>query len=60
MLLRYSLGLETPAKAIEEAVRKVLDAPEVGGLGLRTADLGGSVSTVELGDQVAAELKKLL
>ncbi|KAF9446532.1 3-isopropylmalate dehydrogenase [Macrolepiota fuliginosa MF-IS2] len=60
LLLRYSLGLEKPAKAIEDAVRKVLDMPELGGLGLRTTDLGGSVGTVELGNKVVAELKKLL
>lgn len=60
MLLRYSLGLEKPAKAIEDAVRKVLDTPDIGGLGIRTADLGGTVGTVEVGDKVVAELKKLL
>ncbi|KAG6842036.1 3-isopropylmalate dehydrogenase [Blastosporella zonata] len=60
MLLRYSLGLEKPAKAIEDAVRKVLDSPELGGLGLRTADLGGKVGTKELGDQIVEALKGLL
>lgn len=60
MLLRYSLGLEKPAQAIEQAVRKVLDAPELGGHGLRTADLGGKVSTTVLGDRVIEELKQLL
>ena len=60
MLLRYSLGLEKPAKAIEDAVRKVLDTPDLGGLGLRTADLGGNVRTAEIGDRVVAELKKIL
>ncbi|KXN86122.1 3-isopropylmalate dehydrogenase [Leucoagaricus sp. SymC.cos] len=60
MLLRYSLGLEKPAKAIEDAVRKVLDLPEQGGLGLRTADLGGSVHTAEVGDKVIEEVRKLL
>lgn len=60
MLLRYSLGLEKPAKAIEDAVRKVLDTPDMGGLGLRTADLGGNVRTAEIGDRVIAELKKIL
>ncbi|EKM79848.1 hypothetical protein AGABI1DRAFT_113114, partial [Agaricus bisporus var. burnettii JB137-S8] len=59
MLLRYSLGLEKPAKAIEDAVRKVLDTPDIGGLGIRTADLGGDVKTAEVGDHVVAELKKL-
>ena len=60
MLLRYSLGLEKPAKAIENAVRKVLDLPEAGGLGLRTADLGGKVGTKELGDWIVDILKTLL
>ncbi|KAF5387838.1 hypothetical protein D9615_000604 [Tricholomella constricta] len=60
MLLRYSLGLEKPAKAIEDAVRRVLDTPELGGSGLRTADLGGKVATVELGDRIVEALKGLL
>jgi len=60
MLLRYSLGLEKPAKAIEDAVRKVLDTPELGGLGLRTSDLGGKVRTTELGDKIVGVLEKLL
>lgn len=52
LLLRYSLGLEKPAKAIETAVRKVLDD------GLRTADLGGVASTKVTGDRIIEELKK--
>lgn len=60
MLLRYSLGLEKPANAIEEAVRKVLDTPELGGYGLRTADLGGKVTTKELGDKIVEVLQDLL
>ncbi|KAG5728477.1 3-isopropylmalate dehydrogenase [Termitomyces sp. T112] len=60
MLLRYSLGLEKPAKAIEDAVRKVLDSPELGGLGLRTTDLGGNVGTNELGDRIVEVLRGLL
>ncbi|TFK68212.1 3-isopropylmalate dehydrogenase [Pluteus cervinus] len=60
MLLRYSLGLEKPAKAIEEAVRKVLDTTESGGHGLRTKDLGGSVTTKELGDKIVEVVKSLL
>lgn len=59
MLLRYSLGLEKPAKAIEDAVRKVLDTSDIGGLGIRTADLGGEVKTAQVGDHVVTELKKL-
>jgi 3-isopropylmalate dehydrogenase len=56
MLLRYSLGLEGPAQAIEAAVRKVLDAPALGGYGLRTADLGGKATTREMGDCVVKVL----
>ncbi|KAJ6515598.1 3-isopropylmalate dehydrogenase [Mycena sanguinolenta] len=54
MLLRYSLGLEAPAKAIEDAVRKVLDE------GVRTADLRGKATTVEVGDRILAVLQGLL
>jgi 3-isopropylmalate dehydrogenase len=39
MLLRYGLGLESEATAVESAVQRALDA------GLRTADLGGQAST---------------
>lgn len=60
MLLRYSLGMEKYAQAIEAAVRKVLDDQADGGLGLRTADLGGSVTTKELGSKVVEVLKTLL
>ncbi|KAI7897634.1 3-isopropylmalate dehydrogenase [Cokeromyces recurvatus] len=54
MLLRYSLGFETEAQAIEEAVRKVLDS------GFYTRDLHGDKSTIEVGDKVAEELSILL
>ena len=60
MLLRYSLGLEKYAQAIETAVRKVLDTKTDGGLEFRTADLGGTVGTKELGDKVLEILKTLL
>ena len=60
MLLRYSLGLEKPARAVEDAVRKVLDYPAAGGYGLRTFDLGGKVSTQEMGDKIVEVLKSLL
>ncbi|TFK55585.1 3-isopropylmalate dehydrogenase [Heliocybe sulcata] len=60
MLLRYSLGLEKEAKAIEDAVRKVLDKESIGGLGLRTKDLGGNLGTKEMGDQIIQVLKTLL
>ncbi|TCD69239.1 3-isopropylmalate dehydrogenase [Steccherinum ochraceum] len=60
MLLRYSLGLDKPATAIETAVRKVLDTEEKGGHGLRTADLGGKVKTTAMGEKVVEVLKGLL
>jgi 3-isopropylmalate dehydrogenase len=57
MLLRYSLGLEREAELIEFAVRKALDSPDASGLGLRTADLGGKVSTKEVGDRIVEIVK---
>ncbi|KAH7916288.1 Isopropylmalate dehydrogenase-like domain-containing protein [Hygrophoropsis aurantiaca] len=60
MLLRYSLGLEKEAQAVEAAVRKVLDDEAIGGLALRTADLGGKATTIEIGDQIVEVLKGLL
>ncbi|THG98331.1 hypothetical protein EW026_g3835 [Hermanssonia centrifuga] len=60
MLLRYSLGMEKPAQAIEQAVRKVLDDKDIGGEGLRTADLGGASKTKDIGDKVVEILKSLL
>jgi 3-isopropylmalate dehydrogenase len=54
MMCRYSLRLPKEADAIESAVRKVLDN------GVRTKDLGGSVSTKDAGDAIVAELVKLL
>lgn len=60
MLLRYSLGMEQAAQAVEKAVRKVLDDKEAGGAGLRTADLGGSNKTKEIGDKVVEYLRASL
>jgi 3-isopropylmalate dehydrogenase len=60
MLLRYSLGLDKQATAVEAAVRKVLDSTNAGGHGMRTADLGGNVTTTQIGDKIVEELKKLL
>jgi len=60
MLLRYSLGLEKPAVAIETAVRKVLDNTEIGGFGLRTADLRGQATTKEIGDKIVEVLQASL
>lgn len=52
LLLRTSLNLETEARAVEEAVAAVLRA------GLRTRDLGGSVSTAEMGAAVCSHLRQ--
>lgn len=60
LLLRYSLGMEKEASAIEIAVEKVLDEKEIGGLGLRTRDLKGNANTSEVGDAVVEILKTLL
>jgi 3-isopropylmalate dehydrogenase len=50
MLLRHSLGMEPEALRIESAVAKALSG------GARTLDLGGRMSTSEMGDAVLAAL----
>jgi 3-isopropylmalate dehydrogenase len=50
MLLRHSLALPEEAAAIERAVDRALSD------GLRTADLGGSLKTREMGDAIRARL----
>ena len=50
MLLRWSFGMEDEAKAVEAAVIAALDA------GARTADLGGTLTTAEMGDAVLGKL----
>lgn len=50
MMLRLSFSDESGAARIEAAVDATLDA------GLRTADLGGAVSTIEMGDAIAAAI----
>ncbi len=50
-MLRYSLGEEDAARAIETAVSKALEAGEL------TADLAGNatpLTTSEMGDKIAA------
>jgi len=50
MALRWSLGRAQAADTLLAAVKAALDA------GARTRDLGGSLSTVEMGDAVLAQL----
>ncbi|KAF7721409.1 3-isopropylmalate dehydrogenase [Apophysomyces ossiformis] len=54
LLLRYSLGFQEEALAVEIAVRKVLDE------GFRTRDIKGDKSTTEMGDKVVEALGPLL
>jgi 3-isopropylmalate dehydrogenase len=51
MLLRHSLNDSANAQRIEAAVAASLAA------GARTADLGGALTTTEMGDAVLRELK---
>jgi 3-isopropylmalate dehydrogenase len=53
-MLKLSLNLLAEGRAIEQAVKNVLDS------GIMTGDLGGKASTTEVGDAIAAEVKKLL
>lgn len=50
MMLRYSLGLATEADRIEAAVAKALAG------GARSPDLGGGMTTTQMGDAVLAAL----
>ena len=50
MMLRYSLKMADEADRIEAAVAKALAS------GARSADLGGSLSTTQMGDAVIAQL----
>lgn len=54
MMLKLSLDMKEEGEALEKAVRSVLDS------GIRTGDLKGTNSTTEVGDAIAAEVKKLL
>ena len=52
LMLRLSLGRDEEACAIERAVERVLENPLT-----RTRDLGGTLSTSQMGDAVLAALK---
>lgn len=54
MMLRLSLDCLPEAEALEAAVGQVLDA------GIRTGDLKGSSSTLQVGDAVADAVEKIL
>lgn len=54
MMLKYSLNLYEEAKAVEEAVRRTIEK------GVRTKDIGGNNSTIEVGEAVITELKSVL
>jgi 3-isopropylmalate dehydrogenase len=51
MMLRHSFGLEAEARAVEDAVRKIIDA------GVRPRDLQGEATTPEVGEAVVAALR---
>ncbi|OAG42683.1 hypothetical protein AYO21_02966 [Fonsecaea monophora] len=44
--------MQAEATAIENAVEKVLDGKDIGGLKVRTRDLGGHATMEEVGDAV--------
>ena len=54
MMLKYSLQEPELAKAVDQAVKVVIDK------GIRTGDIGGSAKTSEVGDAVAKELESIL
>ncbi|KAH3667327.1 hypothetical protein OGAPHI_002976 [Ogataea philodendri] len=54
MMLKLSLDMVPEGRAIEQAVKTVLDN------GIMTGDLGGSSSTQEVGDAVVQEVLKLI
>ncbi|POS81613.1 hypothetical protein EPUL_006667, partial [Erysiphe pulchra] len=60
MMLRYSFNMYHEAEVVEKAVEKVLDAKDIGGLGLRSGDLGGKAGTKEMSEAIQSEVKKLL
>jgi 3-isopropylmalate dehydrogenase len=60
MMLRYSFNMHREADIIDKAVEKVLDAKNLGGLELRSGDLGGKVGTKEMSEAIQKEVKKLL
>jgi 3-isopropylmalate dehydrogenase len=60
LMLRYSFCMLEEADLIEKAVERVLDSEEIGGLEIRTGDLGGTATTSQAGDAICGVLKELL
>ena len=60
LMLRYSFDMNEEALAVEAAVEKVLDGKDIGGLEIRTGDLGGKATTKEVGDAVCEALENIL
>ncbi|EXJ79603.1 3-isopropylmalate dehydrogenase [Capronia epimyces CBS 606.96] len=60
LMLRYSFNLAPEAAAIEAAVQKVLDGKDIGGLEIRSGDLGGRATTSQIGDAVCQVLEQIL
>ncbi|KAJ5883336.1 3-isopropylmalate dehydrogenase A [Penicillium subrubescens] len=54
MMMQYSFGMFDEARIIEKAVENVIEA------GVRTGDIGGEATTIEVGNAIAVELEKLL
>jgi len=52
LMLRYSLGREEEACAVERAVHATIAA------GIRTPDLGGKQTTQDVGSRIVKELKR--
>ncbi|KAK7431382.1 3-isopropylmalate dehydrogenase [Neonectria magnoliae] len=60
MLLRYSCLLLEEASAIEQAVARVFDSKDSGGLEVRSKDVGGDAGTTRVGDFICEVLKNIL
>ncbi|BFZ58349.1 3-isopropylmalate dehydrogenase [Savitreella phatthalungensis] len=60
MMLELTFEMHLEAKALRDAVAKVLESKEHGGLEIRTKDLRGTNSTQEVGQAIVEQLKKNL
>ncbi|WPG99980.1 Hypothetical protein R9X50_00280400 [Acrodontium crateriforme] len=60
MMLRYSFNMNREANIIDQAVAKVLDSKEDGGLEVRTDDLGGRATTAQMSEAIQSEVTRLL